>query len=191
MPTASLCAVIYMDRDLLSYYPRQLRSLREIQAIAYAQERALSKLWEGANNALRDQFICSATQYGVSRWEGILGISPKGTDTLDDRRFRVKARLGEQLPYTLGALHARLEALCGADNYSLELPVGSYTLSVKVGLAARSNFDDVKVLLERLVPANIAVLLTLKYNPHEIYAQYAHDKLAPFTHEMLRNEVIS
>lgn len=75
------------------------------------------------------------------------------TDTLDDRRFRVLTRLNEELPYTLPQLRVILESLCGAGNYSAD--VADYTLLVKVGVAAKKNFQDVQTFAEKSCPSQL------------------------------------
>ena len=78
--------------------------------------------------AFNDQFVNSATVNGVERWEKSWESKPKGTDTLDARKFRILSRLNEQLPYTLPVLKSMLQSLCGEDGYSVEVQNELYTL---------------------------------------------------------------
>ena len=148
-----------MTRSLMSYLPYVLRDYTEIQAILVGQQPELDQVWEAAESLLENQFIVSAEGLGLGRWEKILGITPKGTDSLEDRRFRILARWNEELPYTIKQLRAILETLCGTGNYTAEMD-GAYTLSVKVGLAAKNNFADVQAMLERVTPQNLALALS-------------------------------
>ena len=180
-----------MERLLIDYLPPVLQGVREFGMIMDIEQEEISRLWGAIEAALNDQFIQVATEYGISRWESILGIVPKGTDTLDDRRFRTLTLLSDQRPYTLRSLCQRLDNLCGTDGYSINLQHNDYLLIVKVNLTARSKYEAVEDLLKRTVPANMQIDLTLKYNTHEVLSNFAHNELARYTHEQLRNEVIT
>ena len=140
---------------------------------------------------LHNQFIKTAGGLGLSRWEKLLGIIPKGTETLEERRFKILTRLNERLPYTLPQLKNILETLCGAGNYSAEVMEGTYQLVVKIGLAAKSSFSDVEALLERVVPRNMIVNLLQLYNTYAEIGRFTHGQLAAYTHNQLRNEVMN
>ena len=74
-----------MIRQLLEYLPPVIRNVREYQAIMKDGEQAeVAALWDAVDAAFNDQFVNSATLNGVQRWENILGIQPKGTDSLDE-----------------------------------------------------------------------------------------------------------
>ena len=81
-----------MDRNMIDYYPRVLQLVQEVIGMSDGQQEGFDQLWDNLGTAMGDQFLSTATEYGIARWEGILGISPRGGDTLEDRRFRVKAR---------------------------------------------------------------------------------------------------
>lgn len=178
------------ERNLIEYLPEFLREVKEYQVIlTTAEQPEMVELWEAEENALKDQFIVDATENGVSRWEKILGITPKATDSLDTRKFSILARINEQIPFTLTTLKEQLESLCGKNEYSVKLNAQNYTLDVVVALTAKSSFDDVKLLLKRIVPANLIVSLSLKYNQNKNFVGYTYKGLQGFTHEQMRNEV--
>ena len=179
------------ERNLIEYLPEFLRDVEEYKAIlTLGEQPEMVALWEAEENALNDQFIVDATENGVSRWEKILGIIPKATDSLDVRKFSILTRINEQLPFTLTTLREQLESLCGKGEYEVNLNSKTYTLTVRVALTAESSFNDVKLLLKRIVPANLVVDLSLKYNQHSMFKSYTHEGLQNFTHERLRNEVM-
>ena len=179
------------DRNLIEYLPEFLRDVREYKAILnLAEQPEIVSLWEAAENTLNDQFVVDATENGVLRWEKILGIVPKPTDTLEIRKFSILARINEQLPFTLATLNEQLKSLCGEDGYEVILDAANYTLSVRVALTARNNFNDVNLFLKRVVPANMVIDLSLKYNQHDAVSSHTHEDLKNFTHEGLRNGVM-
>lgn len=180
------------ERNLIEYIPENLREVKEYNAIlTLGEQPEMVESWNAADNVMNDQFIMDATENGVSRWEKIMKIVPKATDTLEARKFALLAKSTEQLPYTFTALHGQMEMLCGEDGFSIERNVNTFTLKVRVALAAKSNFDAVKELLERVVPANMIVDISLLHNQNEVISAYTHEQLSAYTHEQLRNEVVN
>lgn len=176
------------NRNLIEYLPEFLRDVEEYKAIlTLGEQPEMVTLWEAEENTLNDQFIVDATENGVSRWEKILGIVPKATDDLDVRKFSILARINEQLPFTLTTLKEQLETLCGAGDYEVKLDAKNYKLTVLVALSAESSFNDVNLLLKRIVPANMIIDLSLKYNQQSAVSKYTHESLQNFTHDQLRN----
>lgn len=178
-----------MERKVVDYLPTVVRGYQEFQAIAAAQQPELEEAWVQADRLLDNQFLSTAGEPGLSRWERILEITPKGTESLDDRRFRVQARLNERLPYTMRRLREILTTLCGVDGSTAV--VQDYTLIVRVALTAKSNYSDVAALLERVAPENLVIDLSLLYNTHAKLAKYTHAELSRWTHKELRDEVLT
>ncbi len=168
------------------YLPEVLKEVRELKAIVNTEEPEVSDLWEALEAALSDQFVSDTSEEGLKRYEKILKIIPKATDNIDERRFRVLARFNEQLPYTFRTLEERLRILCGEEGYSMTLKAEDYTLKVRIKLFAESSFDTVESLLNRIVPANLVIDLSLLYNTHRELARHTHGELSQYTHEELR-----
>lgn len=179
-----------MDRNLIEYLPDVMKGIGEMTAITQAEQPQFAAVWDGVAAALQDQFIGSATANGVTRWENILHIIPKATEELDTRKFRILTRLNEQLPYTMRTMMQQLETLCGAQGYLVMLQAEQYILRVTINMSAKSNFESVKSLLDRTIPANMIIYLSLKYNEHARLAAFRHQQLAASTHYELRNEVL-
>ena len=180
----------YQDRQLIGNLPPALQEVLEFQAVMESEQPEICQLFAAIGAALKNQFILTLDEYGAKRWEKMLGISPKATFTLEERRFLILNRLNEKTPFTLAALKAMLQILCGEDGYSVEVLNTAYTLKVKVALVAKHNFDDIGQLLARVVPANMVVDLSLLYNQHSTLGRHTHRQLAAYTHRHLRNEVI-
>lgn len=179
-----------MERKLIEYLPDVVRDYAEFQGLTAGEQPEFEQVWDQADELLENQFILTAGNLGLSRWEKILGVVPKATDTLDDRRFRILARLNEELPYTVPQLRNILKMLCGEGNFSAEIETGTYELTVKIGLAAKSNFRDVETLLGRISPENLIINLSQLYNAHARLNQFTHAQLAAYSYYDLRNEVL-
>lgn len=178
-----------MDRKLIDYLPTFVGEYKEIKAIMDTEQIVLEKLWEDTENVLSDQFVSSATEKGIARYEKILGITPKGTHTLSERRFDVLARMNEQLPYTMEQLHTSLATLCGKDGYALKLDADKYVLTIKLALGNENNKKTVEELSYKMLPANIVKIIML-FNTYSIVSNMTHEQLAEYTHRGIMEEIL-
>lgn len=177
------------NRKLIDYLPLYMQEYLEMQKIMEAQQSKVDRLWLAAENALADQFILDATANGVSRWETLLDISPKDTDTLEERKFRLLTRLNQELPYTLRKLEQVLINLCGEDAFAINLRPNEYYIEIQLALGKHFYYQEVVELLNKMIPANMIQYVKLMYNPHNLFLPYRHMDLAPYTHHQIRNEV--
>lgn len=148
-----------MDRKLINYLPEVLRNFREFREVFETEEPELLKVQEELLKVLNDLFIEDATERGIKRWEKILKITPKATEGLKDRKFRIISYITRKLPFTLRTLEQMLETLCGKNNYEIELHHNDYEIEVRINLADNNNIMDVLSLLEIIVPANLIKIL--------------------------------
>ena len=173
--------------DLKDYWPLVTKKILEFEKIADAENPEINNLWAAHKDVLDNQFIKTLTEEGCKRWESILNIVPMGTDTLDDRRFRILARINADLPFTFKQLENMLYALCG-DDYTCELINNDYKLVVRLALGVRRQYDEVSSLLKKVVPANLLIDLDLLWNQYLLLEPFIHEDLEPYTHEELREE---
>ena len=177
------------ERRLLEYLPPVLQGVREFKGVAAGEEPELRLLWGAAEAVRNDQFVMSATENGILRYEKLLDITPKSTFNLDERRFTILTRLNEQLPFTLRMLNRMLAELCGPNGYTIYLDTVNNELYVKIALTAVHNYDDVERMLRRVCPANLFIVVIIMYNKHQVLSQFTHSQLAAYSHDQLRNEV--
>lgn len=178
-------------RLLVNYLPRYMQEYTEMNAIMNAEQPEIDDLWGAIEKAFADQYILDATEYGVMRWESMLNISPKNTDTLDERKFRILARLNQELPYTLTRLKEVLTNLCGADGFTIDLQAAQYHIEIKLGVGNHNNYQEVMDLLKKMIPANLTQAVSVMYNTHKAVGLCTHRHLSAFTHEQVRNEVLN
>lgn len=179
------------DRLLINYLPQYMQDYMEMNAIMQTEQSEIDALWSSVENTFSDQYIMDATEYGVMRWESMMNISPKATDTLDERKFRILARLNQELPYTLVRLREVLTALCGADGFSIDLQAAQYHIEIRLAVGNHNNYGEVQKLLNKMLPANLTQYIRLMYNTHAMVGLCRHMDLVAFTHEQVRSEVLN
>lgn len=180
----------YLEReniDIKDYWPLVIKRILEFEKIADAENPEINNLWAAHKDVLDNQFIKTLTEEGCKRWENILNIVPMGTDTLEDRRFRILARINADLPFTFRQLENMLYALCG-DDYTLELLNNEYKLVIRLTLSIRRQYDEVSSLLKKVVPANLIIDLDLLWNQYLILEPFTHEELEEYLHRELREE---
>jgi len=180
-----------LDRLIADYLPPVFKGFHAFMGIAGGEQVAAQALWDAVQQALEEQFIETAGDAGLSRWEKALGIASRASESYAERRFRILAMMSSQLPYTIRMLEKRLAFLCTQDGYEVKLDDDNFSLSVSVALEARSSLETVRKLLKKMVPANIVVSAELKYNQYAHWNTWTHQELSGYTHGQLRNEVLS
>ena len=179
-----------MRKKLQDYLPPILFKTYEFPLLCETEQPEIDRLHDAADAVLDAQFLSTAGEYAIQRYEKIFDITPMDTDTLDERRFKVLAKINAQLPFSVRRLRQQLETLCGADGYKLELDGGKYTLTVKGALTAKRNQQAGEELLADIVPANMVCTTSLLYNQHADLTRFTHAQLAALTHFAIREEVL-
>jgi len=147
--------------NLLSYWMPQLRQLKEFKQIAIAEEPELRYILEAIDRILANMFITTADEYGIKRFEGILGIYPADGDSLETRRFNVLIKWNDKVPYTYKELYNRILAICGSeDSFSIIRRFDEYAIDIYTELKSSEAFIAISDLLVTMLPCNL--VLTLK-----------------------------
>ena len=144
--------------DLVSYLPPFLAEYKEIRAALAAEDPEFRIIWEAADRVLWNEFIATADEFGVSRYEKLLGITPYEKEQLESRRNRVMARWFTRIPYTIRALIEKMALLCPKNDFEIRFPVlGAYKLDAIVSIDPDTEplLSDICDLLEEFIPANL------------------------------------
>lgn len=180
-----------MQTNILEYLPEFLKEVKEIVIHAKAEEPELAALWGASENAYSDQFLYTMTENGIKRWEKMLDIVPMGTDSIEDRRFRIINRINAQLPYSYRMIESHLTQMCGENGYKMSYDKATWTLTVRIALTSKKQYAEVLNMVSAMIPANILLDVDLLYNKHSLLSKFTYGELAQFTHDQLRNEVFS
>ncbi|MBR3552466.1 MAG: DUF2313 domain-containing protein [Clostridia bacterium] len=141
-------------RKLLDYWPPVIAKIQDMQQIAKAQQPLIDEAWDAASWLMENQFIDTATEEAVSVWEQELGIIPVPTDTLAQRKKRLRMKWVPDNRFTMRWLYRWLKDTFETDKIK-KPTVADYILSVSVPASPRAL--DVFRELEAYKPANIAL----------------------------------
>lgn len=144
------------ETDLVSYLPPFLAEYREINEALSAEDPEFGLVWKAADKALKNEFIATADEYGISRFEKMLGIFPMPGESTETRRQRVQLKWLAMLPYTLPRLRETLEAVLGPGGFLLD-PPGAETYCMRLVILNQADeiYFSVAEMLREWVPANI------------------------------------
>lgn len=144
------------DINLLSYWMPELKQFKEFKEVAKAEEPELRYLLEAVDRTLNNMFIETADEYGIKRFENMMGIYPEEGESLDTRRFNVLVKWNDKVPYTDKELYNRLLSICGsADRFSIAEHYTDYWIEVITHLGIAGAFDAVTSLLQDMLPCNL------------------------------------
>lgn len=143
--------------DLTAYLPPFLREYAENGETLEAENPEFNVLWAAQNAVLDNCFAATADEYGISRFEKLLAITPKAGDTIEDRGGRVLQMLQIPLPLTFRYLEAWLKGV----NAGNSVTVGDYSVLVLYHLEdAAMSADEMRAYLEKICPLNMNIVLS-------------------------------
>lgn len=171
-------------------YPEVILNIDEIKALYDMEDVTGEQLNNDIDGLDQDIIIETATEHGILRREEILGIKALDTDTIEDRRFRVAAKWSDTYPYTLPNLRSRLNELVGEGNYSLELDYATMKMTCRLALERKEMYQAVVDLIEKIVPLNIVLDVSVLYNRHNELTGYTHQQLSHLTHKVIKEETV-
>lgn len=167
--------------------PQIIKNVPDISQIYDMNEGQAESLDKGIETIDQNVYLDTMSEENTEKWENLLNLKAQDTDTLDDRRTRVKAKVLEKLPYTYRTIIRRITALC-QDGFSFE--VNGTEVKVKVALKSKRMASAVEELLENCLPLDMIFEVTLMYNTHAMLGKYTNKELSAYTHRQLREEVL-
>lgn len=140
--------------DLISYLPPFIAEYKETNVTLTAENPEFILVWEAAERVLKNEFIETADEYGISKFEKLLSIIPLKEDTIQIRRARVQAGWFIRLPYTWRMLLQKLTEICGIVTIILE---NSYLIHMKVEVELQWQIDSLIDVVSRMLPCNMRI----------------------------------
>ena len=145
--------------NLFNYLPLFMQEYQEMNAILTVENEELTKEWQEIERAFDNTFIFSTDVYGISRFEKMMKLYPKATDTLQERQTKVYTKWNAVLPYTWRWLENYLTAyFLGTSTQATPILFNKeYRLDVR--LSSGEWFGDYEYNLfnelRGLIPANL------------------------------------
>lgn len=168
--------------------PEIFTNIPDIAQIYAINDEQIAELEDAVDQMNDNIFLDSMNEEMIARWEKMLDIIPLDDDTLDDRRFRVKSKVLEKLPYSYRVILAKLDTLC-PDGYQFIIDEDRLSVETKLALKSKRMITDVDEMLEDVLPLNMTYVVSILWNQYETLARYTHEHLASYTQKQLRENV--
>lgn len=170
--------------QLIEYLPPYLQGYKELYHITSTESVEVDTVKTAINRVLSNEFVETLDEYGCSRWEKMLKILIKDTDTLELRRFNILAKLMSDLPYTMRQLINVLTNLCGAGYFNVVLKHKEYFLQIWVEIQSMEKREIVIETVKNMIPANLVLDVQINYRSHGWLNQnkLTHGALHKYTH---------
>ena len=176
------------DIDLITHLPLFLQEYREFQAIANAENPEFQSVCDASEIVKDNIFVIHTNDTGISRYEKMFGLQPSANDSLQNRQAKVLERYTNTVTYTMRGFVERLNAICGAGNYTVELIPNEYKIVVTLELSVAKLVNTISSMMCDMLPANMLCVYRVNYNTHGQLAVYDHQTLGGFAHNELKTE---
>jgi len=174
--------------DIYSYFPPVVAETKEIKHISNALTNEFKRLQRARDETYKNQYVSTLEPSGCKRWETMLNIPSKQTDSLETRRMRIASQIVSEIPYTKETLKSILTNICGDTGYFLEIDHSKLTIVVKLEITVKEQQKIVESTLEKIIPANMILDVSVRYRTNEEVSHYTHGQLASYTYGEIRGK---
>ena len=150
--------------QLIDYIPEFVHITKEFEKLFNALQPEVNNLFEEAENRLIDMFVLGCGEYATQRYEKIVGIVPKLTDSLEKRQIDILAIYNEVPPFTYERLEEMLTAIVGVNGFKMYLDIPKYYLKIILKRDKLPFVTEINDMLERIVPVNIILDYSIDWN---------------------------
>lgn len=150
--------------QLRDYLPFFVCNTKEFKELHKTLQPKIDDLFNEVDKKLLDMFVLGCSEYATKRYEKIVGITPKLTDSLEKRQVNILAVYNEVPPFTYERLEEMLTSLLGEDGFRISLDVPKYLLKVTLRKNKLEFLNQINDMLERIVPVNIIIDYKIDWN---------------------------
>lgn len=140
--------------DVHRYLPPALEDIEEFIEITKVENENFNRARIDLLALFKMRFVHDADENGIARWEKLLKLKRRTSDSLEVRRMRVLAKINNKLPYTWRSLQQYLNTILNSEKFELLLDAQKYEITLEI----YGVVPDRKLLvnnLEDILPLNI------------------------------------
>lgn len=152
------------DIDVKNYVPPFLLEYEELKQIYETENREFKRLDDASDKLLDNQFIKTADEYGVARYERMYKIKNTEGYTLEERRLKVLMKQMDDIPYTRNTLKERLDRICGAGNYNFEIKYNEHLFLITTHLTYQAQLEVLENMIKTILPAAMVSIITNSFD---------------------------
>lgn len=149
------------------------------------------RLEEDLSSTITECFMATASRC-LTRYEQILGLAVDVSKSDTYRRERISAKISGAGTTTKAMLIDTASRYSNGAVEVIEDAAGSKITIKFVGtVGVPGNMADLKLTIEEIKPAHLAVEYEYAYNTHSDISRLTHAQLKVYTYFQIRNEVLS
>ena len=166
-----------MKQTYEKYLPPFVKDTREFQILAEIESPILEEERKAKEDLEADQWIITATERGLKRRAKLLNIVREEDESLEDFRQRILFLWNHHRPYTYFHLLDWLEGICDKDNVKVDMQYDLYYLHIEIRLIKKQLQQEIIKTVRKMIPANITLDVTLRYNLYGEFKPYTYGEL--------------
>ncbi|MBU7320266.1 putative phage tail protein [Paenibacillus oleatilyticus] len=140
---------------------------------------------EDATGDLQLQLSVDSATWALSIFERELGIPTDLNKPLSERRSVIKSKMRGTGKVDAAMIKLVIDSWTdgGVD---VEFVNSEIKVTFRSVVGIPSNMDDVRIAVEEIKPAHLAIVYAFLYNQYDQLRSYTHDQLSSRTHDQLR-----
>lgn len=179
--------------ELLSFYPRFYREIKEISAINEAMATEIDKIIDCGQKVLNDSNITTADESIIKFYEDIIGIGYSSLRTLEERRRLVLAYYNIFGKVSASKIKNAIMYYTGAEveiRFTNKDKKGNYILEIECvrGTISSLFLDDIALLCKKILPAhlflNFSITILPKGNVYVGSLPQIHNSITVYSKEV-------
>ena len=136
-----------------------MQNFTEIKQITKVEQKETDALDYEIGKVLDNAFIEDCDEYGIKKYEKLVGATPTAQDTLESRKSRVLIRWNDFIPYSYRVLIRKLNIFCGVNNYDISGDLKNYELFISTHLSIIGQTAELEKMLDKMLP--VPIMFTL------------------------------
>lgn len=145
------------DVKIERYYPDVLSNSKDFIALCNTINPELTAVRKALWKQMLNTFVYDIDIDGAKRWESMLKLYPKTTDSLEIRRRAILAKINSTLPYTFRSFQTMLNNIYGHDNVKESVVYNKYELWLDMAAAVMPKNASARRLAHIISPANLTI----------------------------------
>lgn len=138
---------------LKKYLPEFISNIKEFQELDKTVSIEVDELRNKLQQIQLNQFIETANEEGLRRYEQLIGLSSDGDEQL--RRFNILNKYNSTIPFTMVWLKNMLNTTLGKGDFLLDMNHSEYTLTIGI-VASKEHLIPVLFKdLRKKIPCNL------------------------------------
>lgn len=145
----------YESKTLVEYLPAFLRDYYEYEQLFKSGDIEVNSIDKAVDYNFDSAFISECDESVLSKYEDVLGIASKPTETIEQRKTNVKVSWNSVASMTFSQLKKLLNEICSSENYSLNTSMLYFGKLLLYCNVHKVPIDTVNNLIKTWLPMNI------------------------------------